>query len=288
MSSFKKSKSNSYQCVYCKKTYIPARERNNGFQCPQCHLWQPNTPLQIVRHLSRFSYKQFSKIYAINLKRDVSRWKKFLQRLTPQFCILENRLVNRFIGVDGSNKNSLNEYIDFYCKSDKVNKFAQETPGSIGCYLSHMTLWQHILDTHPNDKYVLIMEDDAFFLPYAVQNIDIALSQADKIKWDILYIGHNTLRGNRIHPLFLKPRKAKPGEQVKGINTGFFGYAVRVSSLQKMIRVIKEFDSQYVDLAVRERFGEDNNSISVLFLYEPLIRHNTIYTSSRREMDGTI
>jgi GR25 family glycosyltransferase involved in LPS biosynthesis len=173
---------------------------------------------------------------------------------------------------------------------NKVNSYYKTHPGSIGCYLSHLTLWQHLFRQATankfKEKYVLIMEDDAYFTPYALQNIEVVVAQSSKLNWDLLYIGHNHLRGSMVHPLFLRPRKARPGEPVRGYNTGFFGYVVKTSSLQKIINIVRQFETSFVDLSVRDRFGEGANQISALFLGTSLIQHNKKYTSSRRIYDA--
>lgn len=285
MSSFKKNPNiNLYRCVYCTKNFTPGSQQ----RCPQCHLWQPNTAATIVSQVSRFVPKQIRYIYIISLENDKERWRLFLRRLNNSFCKLENRQINRFIAVNGADANYVNIVLDNVYDNDKDKQralsFYKKHPGSIGCYLSHLTLWQVLQQNASNERYVLIMEDDAYFVPYALQNLEIVLSQAERLKtdWDILYVGHNHLQGVKIHPLFLKPI---PSERRKGYNTGFFGYVVNLSSIKKIIDIVKRFDTPFVDLSVRQNFGDKNDQISALFLNISLIQHNKKYTSSRRVLD---
>lgn len=283
MSSFKKSsKSQNYYCSYCKKKYIPGQQPHGGYQCPICYLWQPSTPISLIKQ----NKKQIQNIYVINLKRDHIRWNLFLKRL--QICHLQGRRIHKFIAVDGSNPYHVDVVLDHIFdekdhRKEQAKQFKKQTPGSIGCCLSHLTLWQTLLaNQNKNEPYALIMEDDAYFTPNAIQNIEIALEQANRFDWDILYVGHNHLRGYSLSPLFLQPRHAKKGEPIKGYNTGFFGYIVRLSSLPKLISIVKKMDQPYVDLQIRNYFGD----IKALFLIPNLIQHNKIYTSSRRILDS--
>ena len=290
MSSFRKNpNAKTYKCVYCAEGYAPRSQPNNGVRCPRCHLWQPAAPMTIVTQSSRFTPKQINRIFVISLEKDRERWGLFLQRLNNKFCNLERRQVNRFIAVNGADPDYVSVVLDTVYENEEKTKekalqFYQQHPGSIGCYLSHLTLWQVLLQSQtPNEKYVLIMEDDAFFTPYALQNLEIALAQAQKQNWDIMYVGHNHLRGAKTHPLFLKPL---PTERRQGYNTGFFGYVVKLSSLPKVINIVKRFDTSFVDLSVRQNFGDRDDQIAALFINTSLIQHNKKYTSSRRIFDA--
>jgi len=248
--------------------------------------------VNIVAQSSRFAKQKIKNIYVINLERDLQRWNTFIGRLKPSFCFLQGKSLIRFLAVDGSQPDILTRTIEHTFEENEpemkiAKNFATQHPGSVGCYLSHLTLWS-MLAQESKDEFVLIMEDDAFFLPHAPQNIEIALNQSQKHNWDILYVGHNNLRGSLVHPLFLRPRHSRPGEPVSGINTGFFGYVVRVSSLPKMVRLVRKFQTPYVDLSVRDLFGEGQNKISALFLSESLIQHTNVNTSRREFFDANM
>jgi hypothetical protein len=62
------------------------------------------------------------------------------------------------------------------------------TPGEIGCFASHYTLWQRIV---ANNEPALILEDDVELL----RNLDIDDSLS---KYDIVYLGYRELRPNDV------------------------------------------------------------------------------------------
>jgi GR25 family glycosyltransferase involved in LPS biosynthesis len=283
MSSFTQNK--TIQCEYCKEKYI---KYSFGYQCLYCRLWQPSTPYSILTQKTKWDKKKIQYIYVISLEKDISRWNLFLKRLT--ICNLEKRKLFRFLGVDGSNPYELKLSADIaFNKKFTSHKICEEDiqkkiPGSIGCYLSHLSLWETLLTNHSHKEHILIMEDDAYFTPAGIQNIDIVLSQIISIDWDILYVGHNHLRGDKIHPLLVKPRPPKKGEPIQGYNTGFFGYIVKISSLPKLIQSAKEMKQPYIDLQIRDSF-EKTKLIKAFFLIPNLIQHNKNYTSTRRNYD---
>lgn len=202
------------------------------------------------------------------------------------FSSLAGRSLKRFLAVDGSDVNKVVEVVDVAVKDEairsKIGKYYLDHPGSIGCYLSHLSLWKTLLQNYQEESFVLIMEDDAFFTPHAMENLEIAIQRASRYPWDILYIGHNHLRGKTIDPLFLRP---SPTERRQGYNTGFFGYVLKIGSLPKLIQQAERFDTSFVDLTVRARFGVGDDRVSALFIKTPLIQHNKNYTSSRRVID---
>jgi GR25 family glycosyltransferase involved in LPS biosynthesis len=288
MSSFKRNIKNKIfypNCIYCgSKSNI-----NTIKKCTICGLWQPDANPETVSYFCKSSKSNYQRIFVINLKRDKNRWTNFVYKLKPKFCI-KTKKIFRFEAVDGSKEENLDDKLNYLYdknekRNDKINIFKNKYPGSIGCYLSHTTLWKALLNEFnvENENYILIMEDDSYFLPFAIQNIDIIIEKSKKFSWDILYIGHNTLVGKKIHYLFTKPQK--PLHKVVSYNTGFYGYVVKKSSLQKIIDIAKRFNMEFIDVLIRENFGTGNNYIEALFVNIPVIKHNITCVSSRRTND---
>jgi len=67
-------------------------------------------------------------------------------------------------------------------------KHYQLTMGGIGCYLSHVTLWNYIYNSGLD--YALVFEDDANIPPDFISNFNISIKNMNKADpdWDILFL----------------------------------------------------------------------------------------------------
>ena len=107
----------------------------------------------------------FDKIYLINLKRRPDRLHNFLKHYKNSD--FKNEPVIKFDAIDGSKLDvdsiSLSELAKAELQQLETTGFRtkhyQLTKGAIGCYLSHVKIWENILK-HKYDN-VLIFEDDA-------------------------------------------------------------------------------------------------------------------------------
>jgi len=282
MSSFKVKKNVNKACVHCSFKYP-----YNTNKCTKCKLWGFGTPLRQIPKTEQLY--NITNIYVINLQKDKHRLLSFFNNIKKQKISIKNRNWNKFNAVNGSNQsviqaeaNNLN-----YESRQRVMHHWKNRPGSIGCYFSHINLWKHILNDEKGSEYSLIMEDDSFFTPVGMINIELALKMASRMNWDMLYAGHNLLKGQRVHPLFLKPKVARPGENNIGFNSGLFGYIIRKSSIPKLLRIVSQFNSPFVDVQIRNSFGDGPNNIKALFIVSNLIRHNNTGGSSRKKIDNT-
>ena len=64
------------------------------------------------------------------------------------------------------------------------------TPGAIGCFLSHLNVYEKIMKTADNDKYYLIIEDDTEFnidFDNTILNNEIKNIPTD---WDIILLNY--------------------------------------------------------------------------------------------------
>lgn len=67
------------------------------------------------------------------------------------------------------------------------------TAGEIGCFLSHYSIWQKIVEN--NQEYVLVLEDDLRFEPYFNLRAESLLKEAQMIGgWDLIYFGRKRLQ----------------------------------------------------------------------------------------------
>jgi GR25 family glycosyltransferase involved in LPS biosynthesis len=57
----------------------------------------------------------------------------------------------------------------------------------IGCALSHQEILKDFLKT--NDDYLMIIEDDCYFMPYAKNQLEKSLKELNDIEWDFFHLG---------------------------------------------------------------------------------------------------
>ena len=195
-----------------------------------------------------------------------------------------------FPGVDGIDKKQIEENIQhFFPQMDpsdqtktRIWSFWKDKPGTIGCYFSHMRLWEHMFQTRsPDEEFVLVLEDDIRFLPHTIPNIESVLQQAlQHPYWDILYFGHTELKGRQVTPLFLYPDTK---QNARGTNAGLWCTIFRVSSLPKLINLVKDFPTIAIDVTMRHRMSQ----FSALFCVPYIARHGGDHMSSRLSMDAS-
>ena len=117
------------------------------------------------------------RIYCINLKERTDRWNRFvsqpaLQDLTSRFPF------ERFEGVNGKTIDIANDNrvsirtrrnILFSKRRDHEDL---DTPGGVGCYLSHLGIWNKFAQS--NEDACLIFEDDAYITPTFLTELEAA------------------------------------------------------------------------------------------------------------------
>lgn len=114
-----------------------------------------------------FSHKQniYQRVYLINLKRRPDRLNNFLKNYKESD--MKNNNIIKFDAIDGSNidvsKCPLSELARAELQQLESTGFRtkhyQLTKGAIGCYLSHVKIWENILKN--KSEIALIFEDDA-------------------------------------------------------------------------------------------------------------------------------
>jgi GR25 family glycosyltransferase involved in LPS biosynthesis len=134
----------------------------------------------------------FEKIYLINLKRRPDRLLNFNKFYGKSD--LKNVPITKFDAIDGSKLDVSMIPLTELARSELTQlettgfrtKHYQLTKGAIGCYLSHVKVWEHILKNSADS--VLIFEDDAKVPPNLKRDINEKMHNVPK-DWDIVLFG---------------------------------------------------------------------------------------------------
>jgi len=135
---------------------------------------------------------QVNHVYLINLKRRPDRLNDFLDSYNQ--CGLTQKQLTKFNGVDGSVLDiqtvPLTSLAILELKQLETIGFRykhyQLTKGAIGCFLSHVKVWEHILSSEKN--CALIFEDDARPPPNFKRMINKSMANIPS-DWDIILFG---------------------------------------------------------------------------------------------------
>uniref|UniRef100_A0A7G3ADG3 Putative glycosyltransferase 25 family member-like protein n=1 Tax=Lutzomyia longipalpis TaxID=7200 RepID=A0A7G3ADG3_LUTLO len=159
-------------------------------------IWNDLEVLDVLPNLQKYitfpekDRLTLSRIFMVNLKRRPER------RLKMEGNFRELGLdVEYFEAIDGRSIDDdfLNEWaINFLPGyADPYHK-RQMTMGEVGCFLSHLTIWQRIVKE--NLQEVLILEDDIRFEPFFRERLLNLLQEARQLStWDLIYIGRKRL-----------------------------------------------------------------------------------------------
>ena len=134
----------------------------------------------------------FDRIYLINLKRRPDRLLNFNKFYAKSD--LKNFQITKFDAIDGSKLDISKIPLTELARSEITQlettgfrtKHYQLTKGAIGCYLSHVKVWEHILKNSADS--VLIFEDDAKVPPNLKRDINERMNHVPK-DWDIVLFG---------------------------------------------------------------------------------------------------
>ena len=130
--------------------------------------------------------------FCITLERRKDRWKRFQDQ--PGIGPLT---VKRFIGVDGNTLDIKKETrITTLTKRNILRNSRRsheelDSAGGVGCALSHIALWQWMVDNQ--QELCLVMEDDAVIPPDFVEKVNQSIQKSvvlkDPAQWDLWIVG---------------------------------------------------------------------------------------------------
>lgn len=197
------------------------------------------------------------KYYVINLKYAKDRLKNI-----DKYFSNNNIKYDIFNAIDGK---ELILYDKFFSK-ELLNKYnlnkLQFYRGSIGCSLSHVSLWNKIYNE--NNNLCTILEDDVKFDNMFELKINFFISQLPD-DWDVLYLGRKYLYGSVVNKYFIKGDKTDK----KGYNVSSYGYVIKKESCKKLYDIVYPLSNLEQDLTLRTNLDKYN----AYFLINPLVLH---------------
>ncbi len=124
--------------------------------------------------------------------------------------------------------------------------------GSLGCFLSHITIWK-MIHADPTCEVGLIIEDDARLARSFRSRLEaIPAPPAD---WDMLWLGYFRARGQAVDEWFLRPDFPSR----RSDNSGHFCYLVRSASVPKLLQMLTPYNNlNSKDVLLRKRFDQFN------------------------------
>jgi len=134
------------------------------------------------------------KKFVINLKRRPDRLELF-----KKHCPFDDVIV--IDGFDGKNMKNEQSAIE----QDMVTRFTGLDPGEIGCFLSHLRVFNRI--RRENIEYALIFEDDAIFCDNFIEKYSKIIQELPS-DTDILYIG------GRFEPEFMMEEHVRVSDSI--------------------------------------------------------------------------
>lgn len=120
---------------------------------------------------------------------------------------------------------------------------AVDTGDYLGCALSHKKIAEDFLNS--DQESLLVMEDDAFFMPYAKKVILEVESELNKVEWDFFHLGpaiHRPLK--RYNQILIDLNNLPPKDENK--HRGIFGTHAFILT-KKSAEIISQWDtSKYI------------------------------------------
>lgn len=218
--------------------------------------------------------------FVINLEHRKDRWNRIQKNFNGT-----NLKLNRWNGVYGKklDEKQIKEITTTFC-----NNFCSY--GMIGCWLSHYSLWAHIVKNKLNN--VLILEDDAIPVNNFNKkfgNIWENLSKSSDIpkNYDIIYIGccgscdnssNNLLTFIGIHNKDIYVNRKKVDDvMIPGFPLGCHAYIISYKGAKKLVDN-KEWDKvkYHIDTTLANFYNHNNSDpqkepFNVYALKEPLV-----------------
>ncbi len=175
--------------------------------------------------------------------------------------------------VNGGNVN-----IEEYKQNEYLGKnFKLRMPGSLGCLLSHVTLWEKV-HNDPDCEVALICEDDAVLRKDFLEKLSDIPWENVPDDWDMIRLGYHNVTGIPVNEYFLKPQLIRK----RGINNGTFCYLVNCKNALNLKKQLIPYDNkQSMDVILRNKAGQYHP----YFLANALAKETRYRYSVRQELN---
>ncbi len=150
--------------------------------------------------------------------------------------------------------------------------FTLKMPGSLGCLLSHLSVWE-LIEKDPSVNCALIFEDDAVLCRNFSKRLTSIPHSALPQDWDMIWLGWQRINCTPVNNYFGKPNGAKK-------NNGHFCYLINSRSIEKIKTILLPYDNKRSkDVLLRKNF----HSFNAYFLLNRLARTRIIEWGSVRK-----
>ncbi|WP_120498304.1 glycosyltransferase family 25 protein [Kiloniella sp. EL199] len=206
-------------------------------------------------------------IFIINLERSAERRKK----IEDQFNSIELNY-EFYKAIDGRELDW--KSIKNYAHSYRLKEFGKDmTPNEIGCYLSHFTLFERILNE--GHEMALIIEDDVKI----TKELPAVLKAIKNVKtpWDMIRLASSRDRKFEI----LEPiTEIADLVKLKGNACGAVGYILNQSGAEKLCNYCKTIFHP-IDIAM-DRVWENKLQIRAVYPF-PIVHDNSVQSDIRSD-----
>jgi GR25 family glycosyltransferase involved in LPS biosynthesis len=216
------------------------------------------------------------KTYIINLDKNTERWNLIKDNYYK--TDLATVPMERFSAIDGKkvditkwlNEKGIAELKQVE-KDGYRTKHYQTTRGGIGCFLSHLTVAQKLVDDAHNSIY-LVLEDDAIIPEVILKHIKYTIQTAPE-NWDFILLGNSGVKGTPEND-FIKVE----------VFFGTFGYLVNKKGAQQLINSVNKtkIDAQidsYMSWLINKRI------LNIYSTKDTFILHNNAQNITDIQMD---
>lgn len=205
------------------------------------------------------------KSYVINLNKNIdkyddmkhnfSKYDIYPERFKAIYAKdLDNEYINKI--TDPSVQYNINKGRSLDCNIG--------TLGAIGCSLSHIKLWNMLLES--NDEMFLIFEDDAYpiYSKYLVDNINNYINSVNSVKvnWDIIYLGWHKIYNETNNDKLMYTNNSNNKESIYKITSFVYtthAYIINkkgaLKLLQQAFPIIHQIDSYISFMCMHRDFN---------------------------------
>ncbi len=211
-------------------------------------------------------------IYVVNLKKSVERLENFKKVMNKY-----NLSFQRFDAIYGKelSEEEINKNTNIFCRTLLCNN------GVIGCAMSHIQLWNQLLEDKNNDTY-LILEDDIHDID--IEQLNNLFKFINETKFDYDYISLNCIsmfcqninKGIKVNDKLYLTNKL--------FTMGTGGYIINKKGAKKLVDMFNKYKISYhidISIAIKKIISQNN-------LKHYNTNYNIIILNDETTLDSTI